>query len=79
MALTEREVLEIAVACEKTSLEIGRVPTPEQSLTAREENVLRKHLNMSLIADTEPDRPIKDISDDVEREFERRRRVSPTP
>ena len=78
MALTPREQLQIAEACEKTSLEIGRVPSVEDGLTVREQNIFRKHLGMPQIADTEPTRKIADVSDDVEREFERRR-AQPAP
>lgn len=74
MALTQREFGQMAGAVERTVLRTGRIVMPHESLTAREENILLEELGFTKRPDTDPPRRVQDVSDDILKEFERRRR-----
>jgi hypothetical protein len=75
MALTQREFEQMAGAVERMSARNGyRIVMPGESLTAREENLLLEELGFTKRPDTDPPRRVKDVSDDILTEFERRRR-----
>ena len=64
----------MAGAVERMSLRNGRIVMPHESLTAREENLLLDELGFTKRPDTDPPRRVQDVSDDILKEFERRRR-----
>jgi hypothetical protein len=64
----------MAGAVERTVLRTGRIVMPHESLTAREENILLEELGFTKRPDTDPPRRVQDVSDDILKEFERRRR-----
>ena len=63
----------MAGAVERMSLRTGRIVMPHESLTAREENLLLEELGFTKRPDTDPPRRVQDVSDDILKEFERRR------
>lgn len=73
MDLTQREWEQMAGAVERMSLRTGRIVMPHESLTAREENLLLEELGFTKRPDTDPPRRVQDVSDDILKEFERRR------
>ncbi len=72
MALRPREVEKLALAIERWQLRTGR-SVPDDELSVRDENILLEELGFDKRPDTDPPRNVKDVSDDILSEFERRR------